>query len=135
MDYFIRGNYDYDKGNCKQAIKDYTQSIILNPLYPEAYNNRAYTFMRMRNFKDALVDLNKALELNPNYVQALMNRGDIFNYYYAIDRKRAIVDYNKVISLGAKEGTSVCGHLLLAQHNGWNIFTIFDLPAMLYFCQ
>jgi tetratricopeptide (TPR) repeat protein len=82
----------------------------------------------MRDYKDALPDLDKALALNPNYIQALMNRGDIHNYYYAIDKQRAIADYKKVIALGGGQETSVCGHLFLAIHNGWNIGTFLDLP-------
>jgi hypothetical protein len=129
IDYFAQGDYDYDTGNCQQAIVDYTKAITLNPNYQQAYNNRAYTNMRMKNYKDALPDLNKAIEFNPNYAQALMNRGDIHNYYYAIDRQRAIVDYEKVIALGGNQKeTSVCGHLFLAKHNGWNFGTILDFP-------
>ena len=136
MDYFNQGNYDYDGGNCKQAIADYTKSIDLNPNYPQAYNNRAYTLMRMQNYQDALPDLNKAIALNPNYIEAFMNRGDIYNYYFAIDRQKAIVDYEKVIALDGIQGTSVCGHLLLAKHDGWNLGTILDIPqAMKNSCK
>lgn len=131
-DYFEQGNYDYDTGNCMKAINNYTISILLNPIYPQAYNNRAYTYMRMRNYKDALTDLKQALTLKPNYIQALMNRADIHNYYYAIDRQSAVVDYEKVISLGGtQKETSVCGHLFLARHNGWNLGTILDIPQEL----
>lgn len=126
MDYFQQGNYEYDTGNCMKAISDYTISIRINSSYPQAYNNRAYTYMRMREYKDALPDLDKAIYINPRYIQALMNRGDIHNFYYAIDRQSAMVDYQKVISLGGSQGTSVCGHLMLASHNGWNIGTFID---------
>ena len=136
LDYFIKGNYYYDKGDCKQAIKDYTTSIKLNPDYPQTYNNRAYTYMRMKDYKEALDDLNKALTLNPNYINALMNRGDLYNYYGpVIDRKKAIADYEKVISLGGVKGTSVCGHLFLAQHNGWNLGTVLDFPRAFGVCH
>ncbi len=128
-DYFNQGNYDYDIGKCKKAIADYSKSINLNPNFPEAYNNRAYTYMRMQNYKDALPDLNRAIMLRPTYIQALMNRGDLYNYYGPIiDKKIAIDDYKKVISQGGSRGTSVCGHLFLAEHNGWNLGTIFDFP-------
>jgi tetratricopeptide (TPR) repeat protein len=127
-DFFAKGDYDYDVGNCEQAISDYTKAIKLNPDYPQAYNNRAYTFMRMQIYKAALVDLDKALELNPNYINALMNRGDIHNFYYEIDRQSAKVDYKKVILLGGIHGTSVCGHLFMAEHNGWNFGTVLDFP-------
>ncbi len=134
MDYFELGNYDYDTGNCTKAITDYTQSIKLNPKYAQAYNNRAYTNMRLRNYKDALPDLDRAIALNPNYVNALMNRGDIHNYY-VIDRKAAIVDYEKVIALGATKETSVCGHLFLAKHDGWNLGTVLGFPVAAIQCM
>ncbi len=135
MDYYTLGNYDYDTGNCQQAVVDYTTSIQLNPNYAQAFNNRAYTYMRLRDYQDALPDLDKDLALNPNYIQALMNRGDIHNYYWAIDKPRAIADYEKVIALGGQQGTSVCGHLFLAQHNGWNLGTLLDLPGRIASCQ
>lgn len=85
--------------------------------------------MRMQKYKEALPDLNTAIKLNPNYVQAFMNRGDIHNYYYDIDKQAAIADYKQVISIaGAKrDKTSVCGHLFLAEHNGWNVGTLIGL--------
>jgi len=128
-DWFNQGNYQYDKGNCQLAVADYTKAIALNPKYAQAYNNRAYTNMRMRNYQDALPDLDKAIELDPTYFQALMNRGDIHNYYFAIDRQSAVTDYEKVISVVGPSGgsTNVCGHLLLAKHNGWNLGTFIGL--------
>lgn len=135
MDYFEKGNYDYDTGNCKQAIADYTKSIEMNFKYPQAYNNRAYTYMRMGDYKDALIDLNKALEINPNYIQALMNRGDIHNYYFEIDKAAAINDYKKIISIAGTKGTGVCGHLYLAEHNGWNLWTIINMPFEFLSCR
>jgi len=126
-DYFAQADYDYDVGNCQQSVVDYTKAITLNPNYPQAYNNRAYTNMRMRNYSAALPDLDKALELKPDYIQALMNRADIHNYYYQIDRQSAIADYKKAISLGAtQKQTSVCGHLFLAKHNGWTVGAYLD---------
>jgi len=134
MDYFEKGNYDFDTGNCKQAVLDYSQSIKLNSKYPETFNNLAYTFMRMRDYKDALTNLNNAILLNPDYVNALINRGDIYNYYLK-DNEKAIMDYKKVISLVGYKGTSVCGHLFLAEHNGWNLGTLFSLPSLVFSCK
>lgn len=120
MDYFDLGNYHYDIGECGQAVADYTKSIELDSNYPQAYNNRAYTNMRLRNYEAALPDLDKALALKPNYPQALMNRGDIHNYYFQIDRKSAIADYNQVIALGeGKDDKTVCGHKSMAMTNNF----------------
>jgi tetratricopeptide (TPR) repeat protein len=133
MNYFEQGNYDYDIGDCNRAIADYTTSIKLDPTNPQIYNNRAYTYMRMRNYKLALADLDTALKLKPDYIQALMNRADIHSYYYDIDRQNAVIDYKKAKSLGAtQKKTSVCGHLFLAEHNGWTLGAFIDLPKLIF---
>ena len=58
-------------------------------------------------------------------------RGDIYNYYYRIDRQRAIADYDRVIAQGpaAIRGTSVCGHRMLAYHDGWHVSVFLDLAT------
>lgn len=109
MDYFEKGNYEYDKGNCDQALNDYSISIELNGNYPQAYNNRAYTFMRLEDYESAIEDLNKALELDPNYLHALRNRADV-NSYKLGNKSKAVKDYEKIIEL-AGPSTDVCAHL------------------------
>lgn len=118
-DYLSLGNFHYETGGCMKAILDYTKALYIEPNYAEAFNNRAYTYMRMQNYSQALADLNKALKIRPNYINALMNRGDLYNYYGPeIDKKSAVKDYEKVISLGGAKGTSVCGHKAMAEANG-----------------
>ena len=78
-DYFAQGNYDYDVGDCAQAIADSSRAIKLNPNYAEAYNNRGYTYMRIQQYALALPDFDKAIALRPRYVHALTNRGDLYN--------------------------------------------------------
>jgi tetratricopeptide (TPR) repeat protein len=128
-----RGDEAYDGGNCKQAIEAYTDAIELNPDYAEAYNNRAYTYMRMQNYAPALMDLDQALRIRPDYVHALMNRADIRNYYFERDRRKAIADYDHILRLGGKsKEPSVCGHRAVAiyslpGHGGWNALSWFKL--------
>lgn len=128
-DYFAQGDYDYDRGACAEAISAYTSAIDINPAFAEAYNNRAYTYMMEQDYTHALPDLDRAIQLRPDYVNALMNRGDIYNFDQ-IDRPRAIADYERVVALGPTESknTQVCGHLFLAEHNGWHLNTLLDLP-------
>lgn len=135
MDYFNQANYDYDTGDCEKAIREYTVSIQLDPSYPQAYNNRAYTYMRMRNYPPALLDLDTALSLKPTYIQALMNRADIHNYYYAIDRDAAIADYKRVITLGGSRNPSVCGHLAMARTNQFLPAAIWSYIVSLQSCR
>lgn len=134
-DYFESGNYNYDTGRCKEAVADYTKSIALNSKYPQAFNNRAYTYMRMGEYKNALSDLEKALAIDPNYINALMNRGDIHNYYFEVDKAKAIADYEKIISIAGTKGTSVCGHLFMAKYGDWNLNAILHLPFGIINCR
>ena len=116
QDYFQQGDYEYDQGNCSQAIADYTQAINLNSQDAQVYNNRAYTYMLLHQYDQALSDLNNAIAIRPDYVNALMNRGDLYNYYYAIDHNRAIADYDRImaIDLGNQQHTQVNGHMAFA---------------------
>ena len=129
QDYFAQGDYDYDLGECDNAIAAYTQAILLDPSNAEAYNNRAYTYMMQQDYQSALNDLNRAIEIRPDYAHALMNRGDIYNYD-EVDRALAIADYERLIALGpsATADTQVCGHLFYAEHDGWHLKTFWDLP-------
>ena len=125
-EYLSRGDEAFDGGNCKEAIASYTQALAFNPNYAEAYNNRAYAYMRMQNYAPALKDLDQALRIRPDYMHALMNRGDIHNYYFNQDRQKAINDYDHILRLGGQsKEISVCGHRAVAifnlpGHEGWN---------------
>jgi tetratricopeptide (TPR) repeat protein len=132
-DYLNRAGEELDGAAYSAAIADYTRAIALDPTFAEAYNNRAYTYMTLGNYAAALSDLDQAIALRPTYVNALMNRGDIYNYYYHIDRARALADYDRVLAVdpNAARDTSVCGHRMLALHGGWNLGTLSDLPATL----
>lgn len=126
-DFLQQGDYEYEKGACDRAVQNYTKAINLNPKYAEAYNNRGYTYMRIRNFENALYDLNKAIEIRPDYVNALKNRGDIYNYYYSIDYQKALADYDSALSHGAPKEGSLCSHRLLALNGGWSLNVLWQL--------
>ena len=128
-DYLALGDAAYERGDCAAAVEAYSRAIDLDPADAEAYNNRAYVRMRQQRYADALPDLDRAIALRPTYVHALMNRGDIYNYYYAIDRARAVADYDRIIAQGpaARRGTSVCGHRMLALNDGWGPRILVDM--------
>jgi tetratricopeptide (TPR) repeat protein len=125
-DYLAQGDDAFDRGDCAYAIAAYSQAIALDPQYAEAYNNRAYAYMMEEDYARALPDLDRAIQLRPTYIHALMNRGDIYNYDYAIDRQKAVADYDRIIAQGpaAYRDTSVCGHRYLALHDGWHLSTL-----------
>ncbi len=131
VDYLAQGDYEFETGNCQQAVRDYDKAISLDNGFAEAYNNRAYTYMMLTKYDLALPDLDKAIKIRPDYVHALMNRGDIYNYYYRIDRSKAIADYDKVIAQGIGADKTVCGHKFLAKHGGWTLGALLQFPFFL----
>lgn len=120
MDYFEKANYEYDRGNCDEALADFGKSIELNNSYPQAYNNRAYTYMKMGMYDQALTDLNSALEIDPNYLHALRNRADI-NTYRKNNKSAAIADFEKIIELSGPS-FDVCAHLSDARKSSEKAF-------------
>ncbi len=124
--HFQKANEEYDQGNCTAAIGGYSKVIKLNPNFAEAYNNRAYTYMMLEDYKNALPDLDRAIALRPNYINALMNRGDIYNFYYNVDKAKAMEDYDRVYELDPTHG-SICGHRMLARNNGWTLGAYWEL--------
>jgi tetratricopeptide (TPR) repeat protein len=120
QDYLALGDYYFDQAHYEEAIESYTHAIALDRNLAAAYNNRAYTYMKLEQYALALPDLDQAIALRPDYINALMNRGDIYNYYYQIDRTRAIADYDRVLAADpdAAVTTSVCGHRAVALNGG-----------------
>ena len=65
--FFIQGNDNYEKGDYQGALAAYSQAIVLNPNYVEAYNRRGIARRALGDNKGALADYNAALRINPNY--------------------------------------------------------------------
>lgn len=131
MDFFELGNYEYDLGNCEKAIEAYSKSIKLNPKYAQSYNNRGYTYMRLREFDEALLDLTIALGIKPDYVNALRNRADV--YSYKKDYEMARKDYETAIKFGGSN--NLCGDLFTAKFEGTGFFNqLFNFPKFMIEC-
>lgn len=131
FEYFQLGDYYFDHGDCTRALANYTYSIDMEPT-AEAYNNRAYTYMRLQDYIHALSDLDMAIKLRPNYSTALANRGDIHLFYYAKDLHRAITDYDNAIRAQQPITNTICGHRAMAIAKftsswGWNFFSHLSL--------
>ena len=94
---FYAGLTSYNKGDYKQAINHYTESLKLNPQLTIAYNNRGIAYGQKSDFDLAIQDLDKALSLNPDDAVAYHNRGNIYNNKGDYDL--AIQDFDKALEL------------------------------------
>jgi tetratricopeptide (TPR) repeat protein len=59
-----------------EAIAEYSKAIELFPLYYEAIDNRAFTFMELGKIHEALGDFEQSLRVNPNGVAAFFSKGE-----------------------------------------------------------
>jgi tetratricopeptide (TPR) repeat protein len=65
-----------DQGQRIEAIAEYSRAIELFPLFFEAIDNRAFTYMELGQFREALNDFEDSLRVNPNGVAAYFSRGE-----------------------------------------------------------
>lgn len=65
-----------DQGKRTEAIDEYGQAIDLFPLFYEAIDNRAFTYMELGRFNEALHDFEESLRVNPIGVSAFFSKGE-----------------------------------------------------------
>ena len=101
--YYRIGLTEYEKGNYRQAIENYTKGVESNPDDASLYNNRGLAYYSFEQYDKAISDFNKAIELKPDFADAYYNRGLAYfrkgSYYNFEPRKKAIDDFTKAIEL------------------------------------
>jgi tetratricopeptide (TPR) repeat protein len=73
-----RGNAYTGKANYHRAIRDYDQSIKLNPNHARAFNNRGVAYQKMSEYDRAIKDFDESIKLHPNNASAFANRAETF---------------------------------------------------------
>ena len=95
--YNNRGNAYTAKGDYDRALRDFDQSITLNPAYAKAFNNRGVAHLRKGEFELAIEAFDDAIKLDPGYGAAFVNRAGA--YLKMKDHQRAARDYDEAIRL------------------------------------
>lgn len=93
--YNMRGISNYE--NKKQALKDFSSAIRIDPNLPEAYSNRGNVFCSFNKFESGIKDYNKAISINPNIAMYFFNRG--IAYYHIGQFENAIFDFTQALRL------------------------------------
>lgn len=65
-----------EKGKHGEAISEYSKAFELFPLFYEAIDNRAFTYMEIGNYEEALNDFEQSLRVNPDGVAAIFSKGE-----------------------------------------------------------
>lgn len=98
--YFYRGYTNSILGNGAQTMDDYNQTIALNPMFAQAYNNRGAEHSDQGNTLGAIADFDQAIAIDPQDATAHYNRG--IAHYDQGDVTDAIADYSRAISLDSQ---------------------------------
>ena len=95
-DWFDRGVKKKEEGDYEGAIEDFTQAILLDPNYAEAYLCRGYIRKGLKDYKGVIEDVNEAIRLAPNDETAFELQAGFLNY---LNDEVGIEDVNEVIRL------------------------------------
>jgi Caspase domain/Tetratricopeptide repeat len=113
---YRRGQVYASKGAYSLAIRDFDDSLRLNPKDVEAYNNRCWARTVVGDLQAALKDCNEALRLRPNFVDALDSRG-LVNLKSG-QTKNAIADFDAALRINPRLTSSLYGRGLAKQRSG-----------------
>src|SRR3989339_69162 len=81
----------------EMALLSFNESLRLNPVNADSYNNRGNIYARTGMYEQALRNYNKAIELDSKNAKAYNNRGSIYRLEGQLDK--ALSDYNKAVEL------------------------------------
>ncbi len=95
--YFSRGYVNGMLVNYKEAVSDWSKSIILDSNFSPTYYNRGLLFQKLGENEKAMNDYRKAIELDNKNVFAHINRGTLYNELG--DNENALINYEKALQL------------------------------------
>jgi tetratricopeptide (TPR) repeat protein len=104
--FFNRGRcYQEEAQQLDAAIADYSQAIILNPKYAEAYNNRGVAHLSKANAYRAIADLELAIAY-AKHANFYNNMGNA--YFILLDFSNALPNYSEAIKLDPSFVSAYC---------------------------
>jgi tetratricopeptide (TPR) repeat protein len=92
------GNLYFDTRKYQDAIRAYSQYLILNPNNPDVWTDLGVMYRRSGNPAEAISSFNKALELDPRHEQAYFNKG-IVQLHDLGNREAAMETWQELIKI------------------------------------
>ncbi|XP_036683034.1 mitochondrial import receptor subunit TOM34 isoform X1 [Balaenoptera musculus] len=96
------GNELVKKGNHKQAIEKYNESLWFSNLESATYSNRALCHLVLKQYKEAVKDCTEALRLDGKNVKAFYRRAQA--YKALKDYKSSFADINSLLQIEPRNG-------------------------------
>ena len=85
----------------EEAIEKYTQAIAADKELTNAYMQRAYTYIRLKDYTNAVTDYTEVIEQNPKNSFAYLSRGSAYNKMKKFNK--ALTDFNKILETNPKD--------------------------------
>jgi tetratricopeptide (TPR) repeat protein len=89
-----QGSLLMDRRQLKKAYEIFSQIIVVDPKWSEAWNKRATVLYLMKKYQSSLDDINITLSLEPRHFGALS--GQALNYIELTQYEKAIESYKAV---------------------------------------
>lgn len=90
--HYKRANSLGNSGKPREALIEYDKAIELFPLFYEAIDNQAFTYMELGEFETALKAFEDSLRVNPNGVTAFFSRGECLLKLGHLERAEAVFE-------------------------------------------
>jgi len=119
------GNAKTHKGDFRDAVEYYTQSLLYNPKFDRAYCSRGEVYDAAGNPKAAIQDYDSAIHLSPEVSDPYTDRG--WARYESGDTQSAMHDYDKALKLDAYNYLDK--HAETYNDRGWAFYGIGDTQA------
>ena len=87
--------------NYREAIKNFTKSINLNPKFPDSFNNRGIAFAEIENYGSAIRDYDNAINLKKDYFRAHLNKAIALKNSQKFEQ--AIISFENCIKINPNE--------------------------------
>lgn len=92
-----QGDIHFDAREYEDAVKEFTEAILLeddNPLY---YTKRGYAYYKSGDYDKALLDFNRAIQLDASYVDAYEGRAMVYFQQRKFDDVK--INYKDIASI------------------------------------
>ncbi len=96
-DAYERGEQAYRRGDHALAVALFTEAIAVDPDNMNAYLNRAFCHVLLKQYTEAIKDLTVVIEREPKHALAYTTRGS--SYLRSGEPDKALADLEMVISL------------------------------------
>lgn len=113
--YNLGSEYSILKEN-ELALRSFNESIRLNPVNADSYNNRGNIYARTGRYGQALSNYNKAIEFDGKNAKAHNNRGSIYRIKGMYDK--ALAEYDRAIELDENYASAYYNRSMLLKIKG-----------------